>query len=103
MDNIGGLPKSLEVLYTYNIRSVSGIHKQCPNLKILHLSRNVPDGLLSVLRSRNPGFEFEYMGVNPTKLEMAYTIIKKHLEADRNVFDCQEEMLVNGLKEYAKL
>ena len=104
IDNIVGLPKVLKLFFTYNLRSVSGIHKQCPNLECLHFSRNVPDGLLSILRTNNRKFEFKFdANKNPKKLEMAYEIIRDHVFGDRNVFECQEEMLINGLKEYAKL
>ena len=103
VDNIGGLPKSLLNFYVYNLRSISGIHKQCPNLRLLHINRNVPDGLLSILRTQDPHFMFGFVGNDFWDLERAYKIVQKHVDNERNVFDCQEELLVNGLKEYAKL
>ena len=104
IDNIGGLPAILTSFVTSNLRSVSGIHKQCPNLEYLRIDENVPDGLLSILRTRNPNFEFHYRIIkDDTGLCNVYEIIQKHVKGDRNVFDCQEELLVNGLKRYAKL
>ena len=30
-------------------------------------------------------------------------IINKHLDGDRDILECQEELITNGLKEFAKL
>jgi (2Fe-2S) ferredoxin len=35
--------------------------------------------------------------------EDAGVIIQRHLTGDRDILECQEELITNGLKEYAKL
>jgi hypothetical protein len=40
---------------------------------------------------------------NSVKLRNACQIINKHLSSDKDILECQEELIANGLKEHAKL
>jgi hypothetical protein len=40
---------------------------------------------------------------NSVKLRNACQIINKHLSLDKDILECQEELIANGLKEHAKL
>jgi hypothetical protein len=80
-------------------QSISGLDKvigPCQSL-VISQCHNVVGGVLSLLLiDRIPFLTFNT--IEPKWL----AIIDKHLENERDVLECQEELITNGLRQYAK-
>jgi len=79
--------------------SLKGIHKKidCVSLKIWNID-NVEEGGLGLLQIKrlktllNIRINTEW-----------FSIIEKHFKSDKDILECQEELIANGLNKYAKL
>lgn len=102
-----GLKKSTSIrsihLHNQYFFNIHNSHKILSNdLKDIQVF-NTPiiGGLLSLLMLS----EFKTLGSSLINLDfkVARNIINKHLQGDRDLLDCQEEMVQAGLKEFAKI
>ena len=83
------------------IESFSGIEKL--SITRLYLSSNINAGLLSLLRAKKLG-AINCLDRQSPEFDMAIQIINKQLiSKDRDILECQEELIDAGLKQYAKL
>jgi hypothetical protein len=84
----------------------------CPNLLNLCLYSK-PDhssnpGFLNLMKMKklkgvDGAFSSSHSSGPKTDFERACDIFNKHLEGERDIIDCQEELITSGLKNYAKL
>lgn len=88
--------------------NVKELVQYCPNLKYIHLM-SVPDfskspGYLNLFRLKKLEDCFIGPDVDDKNLPFkeATEIFNKHLAGDRDMLDCQEELIEKGLKEYAR-
>lgn len=86
------------------VSSLKDIHKQIKSALILDLPRNVTSNILGILMIKNlsvlhnPGNKS-----SSSDIGRAIDIVKRHLDADRDILDCQEELRTAGLREFGKL
>lgn len=101
IETIKGLPTSLEELSLFNIGSISGLDKECPQLTTLYLAGQQGSGFLCILRMKNlKSFEGQHDNPN-TDVVQASIITQKHFKEDKDILECQEELITNGLKRFA--
>lgn len=88
------------ILTRNKLDSLKGIHKYVKQINgVLNVSENnVSSHVLGVLRIEG----LEALVLDPPAKEVQ-DIINKHLAGDRNIFDCQEELIAAGCEEFAKL
>lgn len=85
------------------IESFSGIEKQIYTEKIeIGEDQNMPKGLLRLLKMQSMK-ELKVHGDSDNQLVRAAEILNKHLEGDKNIIECQAELIDADLEEYAKL
>jgi hypothetical protein len=96
------ITEDLDISKCPNLISLSGIHKhllQCKNIIISgSITKNNFLGLLNIkkLEEVYTNDDYDYSG-------NICEIINKHLQSDRDVLECQEELITNGYRHYAKL
>jgi hypothetical protein len=73
-------------------------HIECKKI-VFNYPKNIIGNALSLLLIKNLEIISVSFGGHPPWLR----IINKHLTLDKDVLECQEELITNGLKEYAKL
>ena len=86
------------------IKSLHNIHKQIKHIGgILSLEENpIRSHVLGVLLI--DGLQNIYMHHRyDNRINNVAKILRKHLQGDRDVFACQEELIENGFEEYAQL
>ena len=85
--------------YKYKSVSFHNIHKKikCDTLTINFIGDKVSDSVLGLLMFKHLKF------YNNSQSDLWIPIIKKYFNSSKDILDCQEELIENGLKEYAKL
>lgn len=80
--------------------SLHDIHKKidCEHLQINGTSK-IKDSVLGLLKIKKLK-TLRVIGLNKAEW---FDIVLKHFQTDKNILDCQEELMDNGLKRYAKL
>lgn len=82
--------------------SITNCHKILSyDLEHLNVTEPLNSGILSLLKF--PNFENLFYMRTDYDFRLAAQILNAHLEEDRDMMECREEMIANGLKEYAKL
>jgi hypothetical protein len=97
------------LVYSESLTSCSGIHK---DLKLVHGGKfafpdKVSSSILGFLMI-NKLMEVRAVSISGGRSvkfpsHRAATIVTRHLQGDRDVLECQEELITAGLKEFAKL
>jgi hypothetical protein len=86
-----------------SLTSLKGIGKQylkkCGELLNLDNCSNLKSHMLGILLIK----DLKIIHFKNIANEDAGVIIQSHLDSDRDILECQEELITNGLKEYAKL
>ncbi len=109
--SLDGIPEEikfgLDLSANPELTSFSGIHKRLKSCKTIVVSAAVEESVLGLLMVGNlnkavPG-DFDDKVHEIPRLTEALKIINEHLKGDRDVLACQEELIANGLKEFAKL
>lgn len=102
IETVEFLPETLTELMI-GADSLSGLNKICPDLNELFIDpTDRSSHWLSILlmkRLRSPSVN----GKDNKTAVKAFQILHKHFQEDKDVLDCQEEMIKAGLKEFAKL
>ena len=94
----------------FALKSLKGISKKC-FLQVdgkLTVQSSIEHSILSVLLIKKINcLEVRSISIDqPELIKMAIDasmIVSKHLQGERDILDCQEELITVGLKEYAKL
>jgi hypothetical protein len=92
----------LDISECPHITSLSGIHKhllEC--LDIIVSGSTIKSNILGLLMIKKLE-EFRTID-NFNYFDKICEIINKHLQGDRDVLECQEELITNGYRHYAKL
>jgi hypothetical protein len=77
-----------------NILSFSNADKHIKHMEYIKMPYPYEGPLLWVFKTDIKGFQ------NNSE---HYNILNKHLHGDRDVLECQEELIINGYRQYAKL
>jgi hypothetical protein len=96
--------KSFSIMNT-NITSLHNIHKHIDSIgQTFYINARVTDSVLGLLKIKDIVDVF-ILGQQHevTDLKQVVKILNKHLQGDRNIFDCQSELIDAGLDDYAKL
>jgi hypothetical protein len=85
-------------------QSISNLDKvilKCDEFK-LNKANMIKGGILSLLKLKMP---VNIIGAGPfgSNSPRWYSIVNPYLQGDRNILACQEELIDNGLKDYAEL
>ncbi|MGI0076851.1 MAG: hypothetical protein ACREAU_05545, partial [Nitrosopumilaceae archaeon] len=90
------------ISYKTNITSLHNIHKQIKHIgNKFYLSKTTNSNVIGVMFIRGlKSIEFHQRSEEQKQVE---NIINRHLKRDRNIHDCQEELIEAGLSEYAKI
>jgi hypothetical protein len=84
-----------------SLTSLKGIGKQylkkCDNELFLFSCKNLKSHMLGILLIK------DLKKISFSDNIEVQNIINKHLDGDRDILECQEELITNGLKEFAKL
>jgi len=95
----GGLDCSM--LRKVNFSHVNTYIKHCT---LVALPRDYVGPLLSFLKIPSlKRIHYRVLGNTKTDQDNAYEIVSKYLEGNRNILECQEELIDNDLKDYAEL
>jgi hypothetical protein len=88
-------------IFVRRMNSLAGIHKvlNCEYLTVENM-KSIKSNVLGILQIKNIDSFWVYG--TEQKPEWAL-IIEKHLNIDKDLLDCKEELMSKGLKEYAKL
>jgi hypothetical protein len=82
--------------------NLSNINKHIDYIQELSLHYKYKGPLLSILRLKNIN-RIQPTISNQFELNHAIEIINKHLRNEKDILECQEELITNGLRQYAKL
>jgi hypothetical protein len=97
-----GIPPMIDSLRVGNVRSMRGV-EVCSNLKWLTFDNENVFGLLNLLKLKHPIAGIGAGGIDDAAFKNAVKIINDHSQKDRDILACQEELIDNGLEEYATL
>lgn len=90
-----------------NLTSLTGIHKHIKYIGYdLIISGTIKSSILGILMIKNIKKVVLWDPSNISKLDdmvAAVQILNKHNKGNRDILECQEEMINAGLKEYAKI
>ena len=96
------LPGAVELDFCHNL-NYSRVNKHLKEVdNIISISHKYIGPILDFLNIKKLSLVYQ-LGNSDLPLENALYIITKHLQGDRDILDCQEELIQAGLREYAKL
>lgn len=100
------ISNSLEIIKCHN-GSLKDIEKVFTSAGRLSLTESVTSGFLRIFLIKNTQWLFlNHLTQNPKdfsdKISVEH-IINKHLQGERDILDCQEELILNGFKSFATL
>lgn len=118
--NFTGLPSKILGSFIVNDSTIKSIEGFPPELTEFHFNHlPIQNNLHKHLKKANEiflGNDFNYRGFlsfilikdlqeifSYSKYKPIIDVINKHLQSDRDVLECQEELIEMGFKEYAKL
>jgi hypothetical protein len=105
IENFKDFPQVQKLIFGRNleIKSLEGIE----NLKVFDIDFEVMRaerfGLLRLLKSKTLEHIKPVAKVIHPGMHDAMEIVNKHLKGDRDIAECMDELIAEGLKEYAKL
>lgn len=103
--DLNGFPKSVGILSIPNSFPIEyDLYKHVKELnEIVILDSEIGyKGLLSCFKIKNfETISLTFFNDNP-RMKKLVSIIRSHLEGDRNILKCQKELIQNGFKDYAK-
>jgi hypothetical protein len=106
VSSLEGIPKiiggGLFSLHHFPNISLANVNKHINNIDSLSLYGGYKGPLLSLLLVKH-FYIIQSAISSEVELNHAIKIMNKHLRKDRDVLECQEELITNRLKQYAKL
>jgi hypothetical protein len=109
LKTIEGLPEfvgmTLDIAGNKSIKHLKDIHKIVKSCRTISLPGKIKSNILGLILIEDLAqirLGSKEKIINPG-LTQAIEIMNKHLLGNRDILECQEELIVNGLKEYAKL
>lgn len=107
MTEIDYLPKTIKEYFVLsgNFKTLKNIHKKCSSIgQEFAIECNIESNILGLLLIKNVEV-FNSGLMSRQEFTDALKIINKHYKRDGSgdVLECQEELIENGLKEFAKL
>jgi len=107
LKTIDGCPEVAQIMnfnWLFDIKTISGIHKKVRECYSISIPHTVTSSILGLMLIKNLfNVKTEAAGHPIPNLEKAILIINRHLGKNPDVLECQEELLSNGLREFAKL
>lgn len=93
-------------IYKNPIHSFEGIHKHFKGGFVfdIKIPKDLESNILGLLLiNQLDKIIIDIQDVKTSNLQPVVDIINRHLKADKDILECQEELLENGFKDYAKL
>lgn len=107
ISSLDGLPLSARVIDIREnpITSLTGIAKltSCEELWLPNSITSNMLGLLQMKSLKRLYCDGNFSVKDDSKFQNAFSIIKKHFDSEHDVIACQEELIDNGLKDYAEV
>lgn len=101
--------KDLYIEFSQLVKVKNAIYKNEKNKNLfnkpekiyIHNPRKIVSGVLSIFLMRNIKSTF-LTNRSDVTLNDVFKIVDKHLNGDKDILECQEELISNGFKEFAK-